>query len=119
VAAEPAPRFRHVLGSAFGWNSSRRRRHHRGANFGRSDQAFLELAGFVAYGSSLVPFGIALKRIDISVGFAVWSALEMVLITSIGILWFREAASPLKMLSLGLILIGVVTLNLSSGSGVH
>jgi len=76
-------------------------------------------AALLLYGLSLLPFGIALKRIDISVGFAVWSAREMVLITAIGILWFREAASPLKMLSLGLILIGVVTLNLSSGNGVH
>ncbi|MCI0348701.1 MAG: SMR family transporter [Acidobacteriales bacterium] len=71
------------------------------------------------YGSSLFPFGMALKKIDISVGFAIWSALEMVLITSIGILWFREAASPLKMVSLGLILVGVVTLNLSSGGNMH
>jgi small multidrug resistance pump len=80
---------------------------------------FWNWLALLLYGLSLLPFGIALKRIDISVGFAIWSALEMVLITSIGILWFREAASPLKMVSLGLILIGVVTLNLSSGNGVH
>jgi small multidrug resistance pump len=71
------------------------------------------------YSASLVPFGIALKRIDVSVGYAIWAALEIVLITSIGILWFREAASPMKLLSLGLILVGVVTLNLSSGNGMH
>src|SRR5919109_5231354 len=76
---------------------------------------FWSWLAILLYSLSLLPFGIALKRIDISVGFAIWSALEMVLITSIGILWFREAASPLKMVSLGLILIGVVTLNLSSG----
>jgi small multidrug resistance pump len=71
------------------------------------------------YGASLIPFGIALKRIDVSVGFALWSALEIVLITSIGILWFREAANPMKIVSLALILAGVVTLNLSSGNGMH
>lgn len=71
------------------------------------------------YGSSLIPFGIALKRIDIGVGFAIWSALEIVLITSIGIFWFREAANPMKIVSLALILAGVVTLNLSSGNSMH
>ena len=71
------------------------------------------------YASSLVPFGFALKRIDVSVGFAIFSALEIVLITFIGILWFREAASPMKLLSLALILAGVVTLNLSSGNSMH
>jgi small multidrug resistance pump len=80
---------------------------------------FWSSLALVLYGASLLPFGMSLKRIDISVGFAVWSALEMVLITCIGIVWFREAASPLKIVSLGLILIGVVTLNLSSGNGVH
>jgi small multidrug resistance pump len=71
------------------------------------------------YGSSLLPFGVALKRIDISVAYAIWSALEIVLIASIGIVWFREAAGPLKIFSLVLILVGVVTLQLSSGSAVH
>jgi len=73
----------------------------------------------ILYGSSLLPFGVALKKIDVSVGYAMWSALEIVLITFIGMLWFREAANPLKIVSLGLILLGVVTLNLSSGGGVH
>jgi small multidrug resistance pump len=73
----------------------------------------------ILYGSSVLPFGIALKKIDVGVGFAVWSALEIVLISCIGILWFREAASPLKVVSLGLILIGIVTLNLSSGGGAR
>jgi small multidrug resistance pump len=80
---------------------------------------FWSWLALLLYGTSLLPFAVAIKKIDISVGFAMWSALEMVLITSIGILWFRETASPLKMVSLGLILIGVVTLNLSSGNGVH
>lgn len=80
---------------------------------------FWSSLALVLYGASLLPFGLSLKRIDISVGFALWSALEMVLITCIGIVWFREAASPLKIVSLGLILAGVVTLNLSSGNSVH
>jgi small multidrug resistance pump len=71
------------------------------------------------YGSSLIPFGLALKRIDVSVGYAVWSALEIVLITCIGMVWFRETANPLKIVSLGLILLGVITLNLSGGSTMH
>ena len=70
---------------------------------------------FVFYGLSLGMLNRALKEIDLSFAYAVWSGIGMALIAMIGILWFREPLSALKMVSLGLIVMGVVGLHLSGG----
>ncbi len=68
---------------------------------------------FVFYAASFVALTLALKKIEISVAYAVWSGVGTALIAAIGILYFREAATPLKLISLLFIIIGVVGLNLS------
>ena len=74
------------------------------------------VAMFVFYILSLGALNFALKRIDIGVAYAIWAGLGTALIASIGILWFKEPATTLKMVSLALIIIGVVGLNLSGGA---
>src|SRR5262245_53458881 len=74
------------------------------------------VATFVFYILSLGALNFALKRIDIGVAYAIWAGLGTALIASIGILWFKEPATTLKMVSLALIIIGVVGLNLSGGA---
>ncbi len=56
---------------------------------------------------------LALKRIDISVAYAIWSGVGVMLISLIGILFFKESVSLLKILSIILIVVGVVGLHLS------
>ncbi len=68
---------------------------------------------FVFYGASFVALTLALKKIDVSVAYAVWSGAGTALIAAIGILYFREAATALKLISILLIIVGVVGLNLS------
>jgi small multidrug resistance pump len=68
---------------------------------------------FVFYSLSFGMLTMALKRIDLSVAYAVWSGVGTALIASIGIFWFREPATALKLISLGLIILGVIGLNLS------
>jgi small multidrug resistance pump len=70
----------------------------------------------IFYGISLTSLTIAIKKIDVSVAYAVWSGLGTVLIATIGILWFKEPATALKIISLGLVVIGVIGLNLSGGT---
>jgi len=70
---------------------------------------------FVFYGASLGALTLALKKIDVSVAYAVWSGLGTALIALIGVLWFREAMTSLKAVSVALIIIGVIGLNLSGG----
>jgi small multidrug resistance pump len=67
---------------------------------------------FIFYGLSLGFLGLALKKVDLSLAYALWSGLGIVFIASVGIMYFREPVSAMKMISLGLIVVGVVSLNL-------
>jgi small multidrug resistance pump len=67
---------------------------------------------FVFYAASFVALTFALKKIDVSIAYAVWSGIGTALIASIGVLYFREPATLVKLLSIGLIVIGVVGVNL-------
>jgi small multidrug resistance pump len=68
---------------------------------------------FVFYAASFVALTLALKKIEVSVAYAVWSGAGTALIAAIGILYFNETASLLKFISMLLIILGVVGLNLS------
>lgn len=68
---------------------------------------------FVFYGLSLGFLGLTLKKVDLSLAYAVWSGLGIAFIASMGILYFKEPVSAIKMVSLGFIVVGVVGLNLA------
>ncbi|MBA3826584.1 MAG: multidrug efflux SMR transporter [Ktedonobacterales bacterium] len=72
---------------------------------------------FVFYGLSFTIFSFALKRIDVSVGYAIWSAVGTAAITAIGVFYFREPWTALKFVSMALIIGGVIGLNI--GGGAH
>jgi small multidrug resistance pump len=72
---------------------------------------------FLFYGCSFGALTLALKTIDVSVAYAVWSGLGTALIAAAGILWFKEPLTALKVVSIALIIIGVIGLNL--GADVH
>jgi small multidrug resistance pump len=55
----------------------------------------------------------ALKKIDMSMAYAVWAGVGTALITLVGIFFFKEPATMLKLASIALIIIGVVGLHLS------
>lgn len=69
---------------------------------------------FVCYGISLMALTLAIKRIEVSVAYAIWSGLGTVLISSIGIVRFGEGINSVKVISILLVILGVVGLNLSS-----
>ena len=68
---------------------------------------------FVFYAISFTVFTFALKKLDVSIAYAIWAGLGTALITVIGIFWFKEPVNALKMASLVLVVVGVVGLNLS------
>ncbi len=70
---------------------------------------------FIFYILSFGTLALILKESDISVIYAVWAGAGTALIAAVGILWFREPITALKIASIGLIVIGVVGLNLGSG----
>jgi small multidrug resistance pump len=59
---------------------------------------------------------LAVKKIDISVAYAVWAGVGTALIAVAGVVWFKEAMTVWKALSLLAIIAGVVGLNLSGGT---
>lgn len=65
------------------------------------------------YGISFFPLAIALKKMEVSTAYAVWSAVGTALVTMIGMFLFKETMSMLKVFAIALIILGVVTLNLT------
>jgi small multidrug resistance pump len=70
------------------------------------------LALVVCYVISFYLLTLSLKRLDVSLAYAIWSGAGTVLITVIGIILFKEPATVLKMLFIAMIVAGVVGLNL-------
>lgn len=56
----------------------------------------------------------ALKTLDMSVAYAIWGALGILLISTIGILFLHESISVLKIVSIILIILGTIGLRLAS-----
>jgi small multidrug resistance pump len=65
------------------------------------------------YGASFVLLALALKKIEVSIAYAIWAGVGTALIALIGILYFNESVTTLKLMSILLIIAGVVGLNLS------
>jgi len=72
---------------------------------------------FLFYGASFTCLNFALRTIDVSVAYAIWSAVGLTLVAAIGILLLRESAGALKLASIVLIVAGVV--GLYTGAGGH
>lgn len=66
---------------------------------------------FVFYGLSFALNTMIIGRLGLSVVYAVWSGVGTVATALIGILYFREPATALKMASITLVVIGVFGLH--------
>jgi small multidrug resistance pump len=68
------------------------------------------------YGVCFYFLTLSLKRVDVSVAYAIWSGVGTALIATVGVLYFREPLSILKVAGLIAIIGGVVALNISGGT---
>ena len=71
------------------------------------------IAMTIFYIVSFIFLAFALKKIEVGTAYAIWSGIGTALIALIGFLWFQESLDALKIVSLGLIILGIVGLNLS------
>jgi small multidrug resistance pump len=69
---------------------------------------------FVFYAISFMLLTFTLKHINVSIAYAVWAGMGTALVAAIGIVYFAEPMSGFKLICVGLIILGVVGLNLSS-----
>lgn len=73
------------------------------------------LAMVVCYSLSFVFLSRVLRYLEVGVAYAIWSALGTGLVALIGVVFFAEALTGLKVLGLALIIAGVISLNISGG----
>ena len=64
---------------------------------------------------SLLCFAACLKQLDVSVAYAIWSALGTALVSVAGVCMFGEELNATKVISLAFIMVGVAGLNLTDG----
>lgn len=69
---------------------------------------------FIFYGLTFAIMSKVINEIEVGVTYAIWAGVGTVLVAVIGIFYFKESTDTIKLLSIGLICIGVVGLNLSS-----
>lgn len=69
---------------------------------------------FVFYAVSFAMNTVIMRTLGLSVVYAVWSGVGTVLTALIGYLYFKEPATALKMVSAGLVVIGVFGLHTAS-----
>ncbi|MGE6630616.1 DMT family transporter [Bacillus sp. NPDC077027] len=65
----------------------------------------------IFYLGSLLFLTLTLKTIEVSIAYAIWSGMGIVIIACIGVFYFNESFHLLKIISIILIVIGVATLN--------
>lgn len=70
----------------------------------------------VGYLTAFTLLGLGLsKGLSVSVGYAIWAGVGTALIAILGIFLFKETIAPWGFVGLGLIVAGVVLLELNSG----
>jgi len=69
---------------------------------------------FVFYGISLAVLVFVLEKMEVSIAYAIWASAGTALIAIIGIMFYHENVSVLKLVSIALIILGILGLELSS-----
>lgn len=70
----------------------------------------------IGYVLAFVLLGKALEHLSLSLAYAIWSGVGTALIAVIAVVAFGESVTTLKVASIGLIVLGVVGLNLAGGA---
>ncbi|UOE96397.1 multidrug efflux SMR transporter [Alkalihalobacillus sp. LMS39] len=68
---------------------------------------------FVFYGLCFSLFAIVVKTIDLSVAYAIWAGVGTLCVSLIGMFYYGETVSVVKLLSISLIIIGVIGLKIA------
>ena len=73
----------------------------------------------IGYGFSFYFMALVLRTIPLGVTYAIWSGLGIVFIGVIGVVFFKESLDLPAMVGMGLIIAGVVVVNLFSKTVGH
>jgi small multidrug resistance pump len=67
---------------------------------------------FLFYGLSLVALVFVLKKMEVSIAYAIWASMGIVLIAIIGMIFYKEPVSVPRIISILLIVAGIFGLEL-------
>ena len=81
---------------------------------GPSDRPWLFAGSLLSYGVCFWALSLAFRTIPFTIAYAIWAGAGMALIVLIGIFWFKEPMTALKLIFLAMIAIGTVGLKLVS-----
>ena len=94
-----------------------------GTTFLQRSQQFTQIVPTVMMGlchaASFYFLSLALKSMPLGIAYAIWSGLGIVLVSVIGLVAFGQKLDLAAVIGLGLIVAGVVIVNLFSGSVSH
>ena len=65
---------------------------------------------FIFYGLGFIPLIKAVEKIDLSIVYAIWSGLGIVVVSIIGFLYYKEAVDFFKIVCIVFVIIGVIGL---------
>jgi small multidrug resistance pump len=67
---------------------------------------------FVFYGTSLAALVFVLEKMEVSIAYGIWASAGTALIAIIGMLFFKEQVSVMKIVSILMIILGILGLEL-------
>lgn len=73
----------------------------------------------VGYGVTFYFFSLALQTIPVGIGYAIWSGVGIVLISIIAFFVYGQSLDLPALIGIGLILAGVIVINVFSQSSAH
>jgi small multidrug resistance pump len=73
----------------------------------------------IGYCAAFYFLSLVLRSIPIGISYAIWSGLGIILITLVGILAYKEIPDLPALIGMGLIIAGVVVINLFSKTTAH
>ncbi len=84
--------------------------------FSRLGPSLIVLLG---YGLAFFCLSLTLRTIPTGIAYAIWSGVGIVLISAIGWIWFKQALDAPAIIGLGLIIAGVVVVQVFSKAVNH
>lgn len=77
------------------------------------------LVTVAGYAAAFYFLSLVLKAMPVGIVYAMWCGAGIVFITAIAWVWFRQALDVPALIGIGLIMAGVIVINLFSKSIVH
>ena len=77
------------------------------------------LVTVVGYGLAFYFLSLPLRTMPVGIVYALWCGAGIIMITAIGWVWFRQQLDLPALVGMGLIMAGVVVINLFSRTVVH